>query len=49
MGDRVIILRQGRKVGDLLINHEDLHQFREEVTTYMIGDRDDFAGDTPAG
>lgn len=39
-GDRVMVLRHGRKVGDLKI-HGDIHSYREEVVAYMVGARDD--------
>lgn len=42
VGDRVMILRHGRKVGDCAID-DDIHTFREEVVAYMIGARDDLA------
>ncbi|MBE9474926.1 MAG: sugar ABC transporter ATP-binding protein [Chloroflexi bacterium] len=42
VGDRVIIMRQGRKVGDRKVEG-DIHSFREELVTYMIGARDDFS------
>jgi ABC-type sugar transport system ATPase subunit len=40
VGDRVMIMRHGRKVGDKLV-HGDIHDFREEIVAYMIGARDD--------
>lgn len=43
VGDRVIVLRHGRKVADMPVN-TDLHKFREDVVAYMTGSRDDFAG-----
>jgi ABC-type sugar transport system ATPase subunit len=43
VGDRIIVLRQGRKVADMPID-PDLHTFREQVVAYMVGARDDFAG-----
>ena len=42
VSDRLIVLRQGRKVADCPIG-KDLHEFRERVVGYMIGARDDFA------
>lgn len=42
VADRMIVLRQGRKVSDKTID-EELHEFREQVVAYMIGARDDFA------
>jgi len=41
-GDRVVVLRQGRKVADNPIAG-DIHDFREQIVAYMIGARDDFA------
>ncbi len=42
VSDRLIVMRQGRKVSDSPIG-KDLHTFRERVVAYMIGARDDFA------
>lgn len=42
VADRMIVLRQGRKVCDTPVEGE-LHDFRERVVAYMIGARDDFA------
>ena len=42
VGDRLVVLRQGRKVSDFAIG-KDIHEFRERVVAYMIGARDDFA------
>lgn len=42
VSDRMIVLRQGRKVSDTPVEGE-LHDFRERVVAYMIGARDDFA------
>jgi ABC-type sugar transport system ATPase subunit len=42
VADRMIVLRQGRKVCDTPVAG-DLHDFRERVVAYMIGARDDFA------
>jgi len=47
VSDRMIVLRQGRKVSDTPVEG-DLHQFRERVVAYMIGARDDFAEHTTA-
>jgi len=48
VSDRMIVLRQGRKVSDTPVEG-DIHEFRERVVAYMIGARDDFAEKTPAG
>jgi ABC-type sugar transport system ATPase subunit len=45
VSDRMIVLRQGRKVSDAAVEG-DLHEFRERVVAYMIGARDDFANET---
>ncbi|MAU01921.1 MAG: ABC transporter ATP-binding protein [Anaerolineaceae bacterium] len=42
VSDRMIVLRQGRKVSDQPVEG-DIHEFRERVVAYMIGARDDFA------
>lgn len=42
VSDRMIVLRQGRKVCDTPVQG-DIHEFRERVVAYMIGARDDFA------
>jgi simple sugar transport system ATP-binding protein len=42
VSDRMIVLRQGRKVSDKPVEG-DIHEFREGVVAYMIGARDDFA------
>lgn len=47
VSDRMIVLRQGRKVSDTPVEGE-LHEFRERVVAYMIGARDDFAETRPA-
>lgn len=47
VGDRMIVLRQGRKVCDTPVTG-DLHDFREQVVAYMIGARDDFAAKATA-
>jgi len=48
VSDRMIVLRQGRKVSDTPVVG-DLSEFRERVVAYMIGARDDFAEKTVAG
>jgi ABC-type sugar transport system ATPase subunit len=45
VSDRMIVLRQGRKVSDTPVEG-DLHDFRERVVAYMIGARDDYSEDT---
>lgn len=47
VSDRMIVLRQGRKVSDTPVEG-DIHEFREKVVAYMIGARDDFAEHTAA-
>jgi ABC-type sugar transport system ATPase subunit len=47
VGDRVIVLRLGRKVADRPIEG-NIHEFREQVVAYMVGARDDFAPETVA-
>lgn len=47
VSDRMIVLRQGRKVCDTKVAG-DIHEFRERVVAYMIGARDDFAEKTTA-
>lgn len=42
VSDRLVVMRQGRKVRDYPING-DIDAFREQVVAYMIGARDDFA------
>jgi len=42
VSDRLIVLRQGRKVTDTVVEG-DIHQFRERVVAYMVGARNDFA------
>ena len=42
VSDRMIVLRQGRKVSDTRVEG-DIHEFRERVVAYMIGARDDYA------
>ncbi len=45
VSDRMVVLRQGRKVRDCPVVG-DLDEFREHVVAYVIGARDDFAGET---
>jgi ABC-type sugar transport system ATPase subunit len=40
IGDRVAVLRQGRKVADRPVTG-DIHEFREQIVAYMVGARDD--------
>ena len=47
VSDRLIVMRQGRKVRDSRVV-PDIDEFREQVVAYMIGARDDFA-DTASG
>lgn len=47
VSDRMIVLRQGRKVSDTAVEGE-IHEFRERVVAYMIGARDDFSEKTVA-
>lgn len=42
VSDRMVVLRQGRKVSDTPVEG-DIHEFRERCVAYMIGARDDFA------
>ncbi|MEW5958955.1 MAG: ATP-binding cassette domain-containing protein [Chloroflexota bacterium] len=42
VGDRVLALRRGRKVGDIPISREDIREFRHKVAAYMSGVCDDF-------
>jgi ABC-type sugar transport system ATPase subunit len=44
VGDRVMVLRHGRKVADQPVTG-DIHEFRERVVAYMVGARDDFAAE----
>jgi ABC-type sugar transport system ATPase subunit len=46
VSDRMIVMRQGRKVSDTPVEG-DIHEFRERVVAYMIGARDDYR-DKPA-
>lgn len=41
VSDRLVVMRQGRKVRDARID-EGIDEFRERVVAYMIGARDDF-------
>jgi simple sugar transport system ATP-binding protein len=45
VSDRLIVMRQGRKVRDSRVV-PDIDEFREQVVAYMIGARDDFANAT---
>ncbi len=47
VSDRMIVLRQGRKVSDTPVEG-DIHEFRERVVAYMIGARDDFSEEPAA-
>lgn len=47
VADRMIVLRQGRKVCDMPVSG-DIQEFRERVVAYMIGARDDFGEVVPA-
>jgi len=42
VSDRMVVLRQGRKVRDCAVEG-DINEFREQVVAYIIGARDDFA------
>jgi simple sugar transport system ATP-binding protein len=44
VSDRVIVLRQGRKVADCPVG-ENIHEFREQIVAYMVGAKDDFASE----
>ena len=48
VSDRMIVLRQGRKVCDTSVEG-DIHEFRERVVAYMIGARDDFSEEQVEG
>lgn len=48
VSDRMIVLRQGRKVSDQKVGG-DIHEFRERVVAYMIGARDDYRDNTNGG
>ncbi len=41
VGDRMMVLRHGRKVHDSPIEG-DIHEFRERAVAYMVGARDDY-------
>jgi ABC-type sugar transport system ATPase subunit len=41
VGDRMIVLRHGRKVSDREVAG-DIHEFRESAVAYMVGARNDF-------
>jgi len=43
VADRVVVLRQGRKVGDLPIAGRSFDEVRQQVVARMIGAADDFA------
>jgi simple sugar transport system ATP-binding protein len=45
VGDRVMVLRHGRKVADRPVEG-DIHTFREQVVAYMVGARDDYRAET---
>lgn len=47
VGDRLMVLRHGRKVHDSPIEG-DIHAFRERAVAYMVGARDDFSDQTSA-
>jgi len=47
VSDRMVVLRQGRKVTDRPVEG-GLDEFREKVVAYMIGARDDFANKVAA-
>lgn len=42
VGDRVVVLRHGRKVADHPVEG-DIQAFREQIVAYMVGARDDYA------
>ncbi len=46
VSDRVVVLRQGRKVADRPVSG-DIHEFREQIVAYMVGAREDFAAGVP--
>jgi ABC-type sugar transport system ATPase subunit len=48
VSDRMIVMRQGRKVSDKQVEG-DIHEFRERAVAYMIGARDDFKEKPVAG
>jgi ABC-type sugar transport system ATPase subunit len=41
--DRVVVLRQGRKVGDLSVRGTSLSEIREQVVARIVGAANDFA------
>jgi ABC-type sugar transport system ATPase subunit len=41
VSDRVLVLRQGRKVADRLVRG-DIHEFREQIVAFIVGAKDDF-------
>jgi len=47
VSDRLMVMRNGRKVRDQLIT-DSIDEFRERVVAYMIGARDDFASEAKA-
>jgi ABC-type sugar transport system ATPase subunit len=47
VSDRLMVMRNGRKVRDAAIT-EEIDDFRERVVAYMIGARDDFANTAAA-
>lgn len=48
VADRVMVLRQGRKVADRPVSG-DIHDFREQIVAYMVGAKDDFRDDDQNG
>ncbi len=48
VSDRLIVLRQGRKVRECSVSG-DLDDFREQLVAYIIGARDDFANSLQEG
>jgi len=42
VSDRVIVLRQGRKVADRPVSG-NIHEFRENIVAYMVGAKNDFS------
>jgi ABC-type sugar transport system ATPase subunit len=48
VSDRMIVMRQGRKVSDTPVAG-DIHEFRERVVAYMIGARDDYREPSATG
>jgi simple sugar transport system ATP-binding protein len=43
--DRVVVLRQGRKVGDLSVEGTSLAEIREKIVARIVGAVDDFVGE----